>query len=135
VRTEKREPETESREPGSTYDSGMGLTFVEMEVANVNAPERGERLEFLVDCGATNSVVPTAVLDRLLLHQRLARGDRIGRRKGVAMFRMGERVGGVDVIFGEPGDANLLGAFAPEALGLAPDPLKRELRELPMLLA
>jgi hypothetical protein len=39
------------------------------------------------------------------------------------------------VIFGEPGDANLLGALTLESLGLSLDPLKRELRELPMLLA
>jgi len=39
-----------------------------------------------------------------------------------------------DVIFGEKGDATLLGAFALESLGLALDPLKRELREMPMIL-
>ncbi|MBI4201644.1 MAG: hypothetical protein HY532_00830 [Chloroflexi bacterium] len=33
-----------------------------------------------------------------------------------------------------PGDSNLLGAFTLEALGLALDPLHRELRELPMIL-
>ena len=39
------------------------------------------------------------------------------------------------MIFGEEGDSNLLGAFTLEALGLALDPLRRELRELPMMLA
>jgi len=39
------------------------------------------------------------------------------------------------VIFGEPGDAVLLGAFTLEALGLCLDPLKRELLPLPMILA
>jgi hypothetical protein len=39
------------------------------------------------------------------------------------------------VIFGEPEDSNLLGAFTLEALGLALDPLRRELHPLPMILA
>jgi predicted aspartyl protease len=119
----------------------MGLTVLEVDVANVAAPDTLERVEFLIDSGAIYSVVPTAVLERLhiqpLVEQqfRLANGDKIVRRKGVAVFRYGDRVGGADVIFGEPGDAALLGAFTLEALGLALDPLRRELRELPMLLS
>jgi hypothetical protein len=38
------------------------------------------------------------------------------------------------VIFGEKDDGVLLGALTLEALGLMLDPLKRELRPLPMLL-
>jgi len=56
-------------------------------------------------------------------------------RKGIALFRYGERGGGADVIFGEEGDHNLLGAFRLEAVGLIFDPLKRELKPLPRLLA
>ena len=44
-------------------------------------------------------------------------------------------MGVADVIFGEKGDHELLGAFTLEALGLVLDPLKRELKPLPMLLA
>jgi hypothetical protein len=39
------------------------------------------------------------------------------------------------VIFGEKGDATLLGALTLEALGLALDPIRRELKPLPMMLA
>lgn len=119
----------------------MGLTHVEIEVANPAEPDRTERIEFLVDSGAVYSVVPTPVLERLgirpLIEEvfRPANGDRITRKKGVALFRYGERIGGADVIFGEEGDSNLLGAFTLEALGLALHPLTRELRELPMMLA
>jgi aspartyl protease family protein len=119
----------------------MGITFVEIDVANIADPERTERVEFLVDSGATYSVVPTAVLERLEIRPlteqvfRLAIGDKIIRKKGGAVFRYGERIGTADVVFGEEGDSNLLGAFTLEALGLALDPLKRELRELPMMLA
>jgi len=43
--------------------------------------------------------------------------------------------GGADVIFGEEGDSTLLGTFTLEALGLSLDPLRRELKPLPMILA
>jgi hypothetical protein len=66
---------------------------------------------------------------------RLANGERIVRKKGGAVFKYGDRIGGADVIFGEEGDSQLLGAFTLEALGLSLDPLRRELRQLPMILA
>jgi hypothetical protein len=66
---------------------------------------------------------------------RLADGSKISRKKGVAIFRYKGRIGGADVIFGEKGDSTLLGAFTLEALGLALDPLKRELKPLPLILA
>ena len=65
---------------------------------------------------------------------RLADGTKIVRKKGIALFRLGDRVGGADVIFGEDGDSVLLGAFTLEALGLSLDPLRRELKPLPMIL-
>jgi clan AA aspartic protease len=119
----------------------MAMTVVEIDVANVANPELTETVEFLVDSGATYSVVPAAILERLNIRPlteqefRLANGEKIRRKKGGAVFKFGERSGTADVIFGEDGDANLLGASTLEALGLALDPLKRELRELPMMLA
>jgi hypothetical protein len=62
---------------------------------------------------------------------RLADGTKIVRRKGIAMFKYDDNIGGADVIFGEEGDHNLLGASTREALELALDPLKRQLRPLP----
>ena len=119
----------------------MGLTVLEMEVGNPAEPETTETLEFLIDSGAVYSVVPAPILERLgirpLAEQefRLANGAKITRRKGVALFKHGERIGGADVIFGEEGDSTLLGALTLEALGLSLDPLRRELVPLPMILA
>ncbi len=119
----------------------MGLTILEIEVGNPAAPDDTRELEFLIDSGAIYSVVPTPVLDELGIKPiaeqtfRLADGSKISRKKGVALFRYGKAVGGADVIFGEEGDSQLLGAFTLEALGLALDPLKRELKPLPMILA
>jgi clan AA aspartic protease len=119
----------------------MGLTTLEIEVGNPAKPEVTEKIEFLVDSGAVYSVVPAAILKRLgikpLASQefRLADGSKIVRKKGVALFRHRRRVGGADVIFGENGDSNLLGALTLEALGLSLDPLRRKLKPLPMILA
>jgi clan AA aspartic protease len=119
----------------------MGLTVLELEVGNPANPEVTEKLEFLIDSGAIYSVVPTPILERLgirpLVEQefRLADGTKVVRKKGVALFKYGDRIGGADVIFGEEGDSMLLGAFTLEALGLSLDPLRRELKPLPMMLA
>src|SRR5262249_15971787 len=121
--------------------TAVGLTVLEVEVGNPANPETTEKIEFLIDSGAIYSVVPTPVLERLGIRPlptqefRLADGSKIARKKGIAVFQYGERVGGADVIFGEEGDSTLLGAFTLEALGLSLDPLRRELKPLPMLLA
>lgn len=119
----------------------MGLTVLEIEVGNPADPEITKKIEFLIDSGAIYSVVPTPILQNLgiepLTEQefRLADGSKIVRKKGIALFKFGDQIGGADVIFGEEGDSVLLGAFTLEALGLALDPLRRELKPLPMMLA
>ena len=119
----------------------MGLTVLELEVGNPANPEITEKVEFLIDSGAIYSVVPSPILESLgikpLTEQefRLADGTKIVRKKGIALFKYGERIGGADVIFGEEGDSLLLGTFTLEALGLVLDPLRRELKPLPMVLA
>jgi len=119
----------------------VGLTVLSLKVANPANPKVTKELEFLVDSGAIYSVVPAAVLKKLGIRPlvteefRLADGSRIKRRKGAALFRYGERIGGADVIFGQRGDCRLLGALTLGSLGLALDPLKRELKPLPMILA
>lgn len=119
----------------------MGLTVLELEVGNPATPEVTEKIEFLIDSGAIYSVVPTPVLERLGIKPlttqefRLADGSKIVRKKGGAVFKHGDRIGVADVVFGEEGDSVLLGAFTLEALGLSLDPLRRDLKPLPMILA
>jgi len=118
----------------------MGLTVLDVEVANPSSPDKTRSVQFLIDSGAVYSVVPAALLDELGIKPladktfRLADGSKISRKKGVAIFKYKSEIGGADVIFGEPGDSTLLGAFTLEALGLALDPLRRELLPLPMVL-
>lgn len=119
----------------------MGLTVLEIEVGNPAKPNVTEKVEFLIDSGAFYAVVPAPILKKLgikpLTEQefRLADGSKIVRKKGGAVYKYQDRIGFADVIFGEKGDYVLFGALALEALGLMIDPLKRELRPLPMILA
>ncbi|MFH0764945.1 MAG: aspartyl protease [Calditrichota bacterium] len=118
----------------------MELTHLKVSIANPVAPEVMEEVNFLIDSGAIYSVVPREILIKLdikplsIQEFRLADGSVISRPKGGAVFRYGKNVGAAAVIFGEPGDAALLGAHTLEALGLGLDPLKRELMPLPLLL-
>ena len=118
----------------------MGITVLSVDVGHPDRPDQTERLDFLVDSGATYSVVPASVLARFGIKShsgrefRLADGTKITRKIGYAFFRHGERSGVADVIVGEPGDQQLLGALTLEALGLALDPLKREVHPLPILM-
>ncbi len=119
----------------------MGLTVLEVGVGNHANPEVTVKIEFLTDSGAIYSVVPTPILDSLgikpltIQEFRLADGTKIARNKGIALFKYGDKIGGADVIFGEENDSIILGAFTLEALGLALDPIKRELKPLPLILA
>ena len=119
----------------------MGLTHIKVGIANPARPRRATELTFLVDSGAVYSVIPAAVLRKLGVkpHSKrtfiLADGSEITRKIGDVLFRLNGRQGAAPVIFGEKDDSTLLGTVSLEALGLALDPLKRELRPLPMMLA
>lgn len=118
----------------------MGLTHIEASIANPARPRRSVRLKFLVDSGAVYSVVPGAILRRLGIkpHSRrtfiLADGSSITRPIGDIVIRLNGQQGASPVIFGEKDDSILLGTVSLESLGLILDPMKRELRPLPMLL-
>ena len=119
----------------------MGMTSVEIEVGNPSDLDVTEKVEFLVDSGAFYSVVQAALLEKLGIKPvaeeifRLANGEKIKRKRGMAFFKYEGRIGSADVIFGEEDDYTLLDVMTLEALGLALDPLKRELKTIPMLLA
>ncbi len=119
----------------------MGLTHIKVNIANPAKPRQALELSFLVDSGAVYSVVPAPLLRKLRIrpHSKrtfiLADGSEITRKIGDVLFRLNGRQGAAPVIFGEKQDSTLLGTISLEALGMMLDPMKRELRPLPMLLA
>ena len=116
------------------------MTYLEIEIGSPANPANTRTLDFLVDSGAIYTVAPTSVLDELgikpISEEKywLANGEKISRKRGIAFFRYGEKVGGADVVFGEEGDSNLLGATTLKSLGLALDPLKRELKPITLII-
>lgn len=118
----------------------MGFTHIVLEVANVARPDDTRQVDCLVDSGAVHTVLPRDLLSALGIAPFtedtycMANGQLIRRQRGTAHFRYGETRGGADVVFGEPGDANLVGVTTLESLGLALDPFRRELKPMPMLL-
>jgi clan AA aspartic protease len=119
----------------------MGLTHIKVSIANPARPKRAIELTFLVDSGAVYSVIPARLLRKLGVkpHSKrtfiLADGSEITRRIGDVLFRLDGRQGAAPAIFGEKDDSTLLGTISLKALGMALDPMKRELRPLPMVLA
>ncbi|KPL02741.1 MAG: hypothetical protein AMJ73_08330 [candidate division Zixibacteria bacterium SM1_73] len=119
----------------------MGLVYIEVGIANPGRPKKMAKAKFLVDSGALYSVVSEKVLSKLGIKAEskvtfnLANGEAIERKIGNALFQYQGKRRASPVIFGESGDSTLLGTITLEALGFALDPLSRELRPLPMILA
>jgi predicted aspartyl protease len=94
----------------------------------------------LVDSGAAYSIVAGATLRQLGMRPTSTRtfilpdGTEVSRSIGAALFRFHGEQGASTVIFGKPGDASLLGVVTLEELGLILDPMRRELRPMPMSL-
>lgn len=111
----------------------MGLTKVTLKVRNVKDLKKVFIGEFLVDSGATHTVVPTEVLKKLGIKPHgeemfvLADGEIIRRKVGSAFYEYDGKKAAAPVLFGEKGDSPLLGVITLEALGLSLDPLKRKL--------
>ncbi len=63
----------------------------------------------------------------------LANGETIKMKVGNAYFEYEGKIGASPVVFGEEG-VFLLGATTLEALGVILDPIRRELKPLPMVL-
>jgi clan AA aspartic protease len=117
----------------------MAITFVKVKVANPARPKKSATHEFLVDSGAVYSVMPAADLKRLGIKPTseeeftLANGETVRYDVGNALFEFRGKLRAAPIIFGEK-DVYLIGATTLEALGMILDPIRRELKPLPMLL-
>lgn len=117
----------------------MGTFKVEIEIGDATG-ERWERIEALVDTGATYTWVPANVLRRLGLQPQFRRpfltadGRQIEREMAEAVARLDGEQRTTIVIFGDEGSVALLGAYTLEAFGVAADPVNRRLVPVPGLL-
>ena len=113
----------------------MGMTDVLLKIKNPQHPTKQFKGKFLVDSGATYTVVPAKILQRLGIKPQgeeefsLADGTSIKRKVGTVLYEFEGIERGAPVLFGEEGDSQLLGIFTLEALGFTLDPLRRTLQK------
>jgi aspartyl protease family protein len=116
----------------------MGITYIE---GTVTGPTGTRILDFLVDSGATYTLLPHEVWQAIGLAAKrsitfaLGDGSRIERQVSECHITLSVGEGHSPVILGEPGDDALLGVVTLENLGLVFNPFSRTLHPMRMLRA
>jgi clan AA aspartic protease len=117
----------------------MGVTYLEGTVIGPTGEQA--TVEFLVDSGATYTLLPLQVWQQIGLAPRrsircrLADGTAIERNVSECQICLPQGEGHTPVILGEQDDKALLGVVTLEELGLILNPFTRELQPIRMLLA
>lgn len=117
----------------------MGLTTVSVTIKSLDGKKEVSG-DFLVDTGASFTVVPQDMAKRLSLKtdrvQRfsLADGSVMERNLGFALVEFDDHKSPSTVVIGEKGDSPLLGALSLEGMGLMVDPFSRKLRPMKLML-
>lgn len=116
----------------------MGLTSVEIEVRGLDCRNKSIKGDFLVDSGATLTVLPENTWKALGIGEEsevtvcMADGRLARRKVGSARIKIGEREAPCQVILGETDDSSVVGVVTLEQLGFSLDPLKRKLNPMPV---
>ena len=115
----------------------MGATHVTVRITNPAEPDRFWEGLFLVDTGATDSLVPRPHLEAIGLAPKGSRTYQLAEGSDLVLDVttadiefMGEIVGGT-IIMGEADAEPLLGVTALESVGIEVDPLNQRLKRLP----
>lgn len=110
---------------------------MDVTIRNPGERARSWTAPFLVDTGATDSVVPRTRLEEIGLEPvermvyELADGTRVPMDVGVAQIEfLGKRIGGT-IVFGDTEAEPLLGVTALESMGVVVDPGNQRLKKLP----
>ena len=115
----------------------MGATHVTVNVTNPGDHSREWSGLFLVDTGATDSLIPKKHLDEIGVvpdgerRYILADGSEVRLDIAVARLEILGEIVGTTVMFGDDDAEPLLGVTALESLGIEVDPLNQRLRRLP----
>jgi len=118
----------------------MGIFSVRAKIWNPLKPSNVLDVELIVDTGATYTVLPSKILEKLgisvlrTVRLRLADNRVIERPVGeIGIEIENYRASATPVVFGEE-NVYLLGAVTMEQLGLAPDPIEKRLKPVEVLL-
>lgn len=116
----------------------MGIVLIEGTVSGPTAKQA--TLQFLVDSGATYTLVPYDVWQEIELAPKrsvkcnLADGTILERDVSECHISLPQGEGHTPVILGQPGDEALLGVITLENLGLILNPFTRTFQPMRMLL-
>jgi clan AA aspartic protease len=116
----------------------MGITYVEGRVRGPRGKQAG--VKFLIDSGATYTLLPKAVWKRIGLKPKrqmaftLADGTTVDRAVSEVHLKLSQGEAYTPVILGEESDQALLGVVTLEILGLVFNPFDRTLQPMRMLL-
>jgi predicted aspartyl protease len=113
----------------------MGTFHTSVKIANIGHRTRTATLaKVMVDTGSECTWVPAAVLDTLGIKREkkdltfvMVNGQTVTRAVGFAVITVGATFTVDEVVFGEPGDQQLLGARTLEGLNLMVDPPRKRL--------
>lgn len=115
----------------------MGITYI---IGEVEGPTGKDTVEFLIDSGATYSLLPFTIWQAIGLKPkrtvefRLVDGTPIKRGVSECYLILPQGEGHTPVILGEESDEALLGVVTLEILGLVFNPFSRTLQPMKMLL-
>ena len=115
----------------------LGITYI---LGKVRGPSGEEEVRFLVDSGATYTVLPEKVWKSIGIkptreHEfMLVDGSVIKRKVSECYISLPQGEGHTPVVLGEADDHALLGVVTLEILGLVFNPFKRTLQPMRMLL-
>jgi len=116
----------------------MGIVYITGEVGRARKPKI--RVRFLVDSGASYTVLPKNVWKKLGLKPRreesftLADGSQVTRKVSECEIAISEQEGHTPVILGETEDQPLLGVVTLEEFGLILNPFTRKLQPMRLML-
>lgn len=115
----------------------MGISYIDGEA---EGPKGRATVRFLIDSGATYSLLPLHVWTRIGLEPKrtvdflLADGTSVRRNVSECLVILPQGEGHTPVILGEESDEALLGVVTLEILGLVFNPFSRTLQPMRMLL-
>ena len=117
----------------------MGFVHVNVGLSNPSEPDSAEEVRVLVDTGATLSVFPASLLDKMGIRRSSQRrfrgfGGVVTRDVGTVDMHYGGATAGVTAVFGNEGDPAIMGVTALETLGYHVNPVDGELNRVDMLL-
>ncbi len=115
----------------------MGATYVTATIRNPAEPHRTWRGLFLVDTGATDSLVPSTCLEAIGLQPKgqrvygLADGSEVTMDISTADIEFMGEIVGATIVIGDDDAEPLLGLTALESVGIEVDPRNQQLKRLP----